>query len=117
MCNSRKRKEERTLGPLRTEEIEKQKYFWTVRAHSSGKRSEKFEDERLQLNLQERHDGLLEFRGRTQGDYPIYLPDTHPNTEKLVMLSHLVTLQGGVGLPMTKVHKHHWVPRLRRLVK
>ena len=117
VCNSRKRKEERSVGPLTTEEIEKQKYFWTARAQNSGKRSEKFDDDKLQLNLQERSDGLLECRGRIQGDYPIYLPDTHPYTEKLVMLSHLVALHGGVGLTMTKVREHHWVPRLRRLAK
>ena len=51
VCSSSKRKEERTLGPFTTEEIEKQKYFWTLRAHSSGKRLEKLEDDRLQLNL------------------------------------------------------------------
>ena len=95
VCNSRKRKEERTLGPLTTEEIGKQKYFWTVRAQSSGRRSEKFEDDRLQVNL----------------------PDTHHYTEKLVMLSHLVTLHGGVGLTMTKVRERHWVPRLRQIGK
>ena len=117
MRNSRKRKEERSVGPLTTEEIEQQKYFWTARTQRSGKRSEKFDDDKLQLNLQERSDGLLECRGRIQGDYPIYLPDTHPYTEKLVMLSHLVALHEGVGLTMTKVREHHWVPRLRRLAK
>ena len=58
MFNSRKRKEERSVGPLTTEEIEKQSTF--VSAQSSGKRSEKFDDDRLQLNLQERSNGLLE---------------------------------------------------------
>lgn len=101
------------MEPLTAEEIEKQKYFWTMHAQSSGKRLEKFDDDRLQLNLQERSDGLLECQGRIQGDYPIYLPDTHPYAENQVMLSHLLTLHGGVGLTMTKVHKHHWVPRLR----
>ena len=72
--NFRKRKEERIVGPLTTEEIEKQKYFRTARAQNSGKRSEKFDDDKLQLNLQEKSDGLLECGGRIQGDYPIYLP-------------------------------------------
>ena len=72
---------------------------------------------RLQLNLLERPDGLLECRGRIQGDYPIYLPDTQPYTEKLVLMSRLVTLHGGVVLMMTKVREGHWVPRLRRLAK
>ena len=42
---------------------------------------------------------------------------THPCTEKLVMLLHVVALQRGVSLTMTKVREHHWVPRLRRLAK
>lgn len=42
LCNSRKRKVERSLGPLSTEKTEKQKYFWTARAQSGGKRTEKF---------------------------------------------------------------------------
>ena len=45
--------------------------------------------------------------------YPIYLPDT----QKLVHHEHLRTLHGGVGLTMTSVRRHHWVPRLRKLVK
>ena len=101
--NSRKPKEERTKGPLTTEEIERRKLFWIARAQDSAKGSKKFEEDRLQLNLQERRDGLLECRGRVQGDYPVYLPDTHRYTEKFIMVSHLATLHGGVGLTFTKV--------------
>ena len=115
--NSRKPNKERTKGPLTTEEIEQRKHFWITRAQESGKRSEKFGDDSLQLNLQEGREGLLECRGRILGDYPIYLPDTHPYTEKLVMMSHLVTLHGGVGLTMAKLREEFWIPRLRRLVK
>jgi len=50
--------------------------------------SEKFEEDRLQLNLEERKDGLLECRWRVQGDYPVYLPESHPLKEKLTMFSH-----------------------------
>ena len=51
------------------------------------------------------------------GDFPIYLPDDHPFTAKLVFNAHLVTLHGGVGLTMAKVREKYWVPRLGRLVK
>ena len=51
------------------------------------------------------------------GEYPIYLPDNHPFTAKLVFNAHLSTLHGEVGLTMAKVHKKYWVPWLRRLVK
>ena len=47
MCNSRKPKEDRTIGPLPTEEIEKQKLFWGTRAQESVKGSDKFEEGRL----------------------------------------------------------------------
>ena len=115
--NARKHKEQRTKGPLTTVEIERQTLFWVARAQNNAKRREKFEEDRLQLNLQERQDGLLECHGRIQGDYPIYLPDSHPFTEKLTMVAHQSTLHGGVGLTLTKVRERYWVPRLRRLAK
>ena len=115
--NTRKHKEQRETGPLTTGEMERQTLFWVARAQNNAKGSEKFEEDRLQLNLQERQDGLLECRGRIQGDYPIYLPDSHPFTEKLTMVSHQATLHGGVGLTLTKVRERYWVPRLRRLAK
>ena len=73
------------------------------RAQDSVKGFEKHDEDRLQVNLQDRHDGLLESHGPIQGDYPIYLPDTHPYIERLVMDLHLLTLHGVVGLTMTKV--------------
>ena len=101
--NTRKHKEQRTKGPLTTVEIERQTLFWVARAQNNAKGSEKFEEDRLELNLQERQDGLLECRGRIQGDYPIYLPHSHPFTEKLTMVAHQSTLHGGVGLTLTKI--------------
>ena len=115
--NTRKHKEQRTKGPLTTVEIERQTLYWVARAQNNAKGREKFEEDRLQLNLQERQDGLLECRGRIQGDYPIYLPDSHPFTEKLTMNAHQSTLHGGVGLTLTKVRERYWVPRVRRLAK
>ncbi len=71
----------------------------------------------MQLNLQPNQSGLLECRGRVQGHYPIYLPETEIYTEKFVQQAHKETLHGGVGLTMAKVREKHWVPRLRRLAK
>ena len=115
--NARKHKEERTKGPHTTVEIERQTLFWVKRAQNNAKGSEEFEEDRLQLNLQERKDWLLECRGRIQGDYPIYLPESHPFTEKLTMVSHQATVHGGTGLTLTKVRERYWVLRLRRLAK
>ena len=100
-------------GPLTTDELMSQHSFWIKRAQQSSDN----EENRLRLNLQPNEQGILQCRGRVQGEYPIYLPDSHPYTKKLVQREHLRTLHGGVQLTMTSVRKDHWVPRLRRLVK
>ena len=80
-------------------------------------KSKNYENDRLQLNLQLNDQQLLECRGRIQGIYPVYLPDTAVYTEKFVEEAHESTLHGGTQLTMAKVRERHWVPRLRRLVK
>ncbi|XP_028407544.1 uncharacterized protein LOC114530162 [Dendronephthya gigantea] len=67
-------------GPLTTNEIEKQKLFWIKRAQTSAT----YEEKRSALNLKPNELGILVCRGRIQGNYPIFLPDTHPFTAKLV---------------------------------
>ena len=79
--------------------------------------SANYEQDRLQLNLQLNDQQLFECRGRIQGLYPVYLPDTAVYTEKFVEEAHESTLHGGTQLTMAKVREQHWVPRLRRLVK
>ena len=111
--NFRHQRNQRSSGPLNTEELNKQHRFWIKRAQSSGQN----EEDRLQLNLQENEQGIFECRGRLQGEYSIYLLDTHPYTVKLVQEAHWRTLHGGVALTMTHVRARHWVPRLRRLSK
>ena len=51
------------------------------------------------------------------GEYPVYLPDTHPFTTQVVRQAHISTLHGGIGFTMAKVRECFWVPRLRRLTK
>ena len=115
--NLRGDKARRSKGPLTTEEIEMQRHLLLKRAQDNSKRDERFEDHCVHLNLQENADGLLECRGRIQGDYPIYLPDSHPFAEKMVAEAHISTLHGGVSLTMAKIREKYWVPRLRRLAK
>ena len=105
--------DQKVRGPLTTEEIKKQHQFWVKRAQQSCE----FEDDRLRLNLQPNSEGILECRGRIQGLYPVYLPEKHLYTQKLVHREHLRTLHGGVGLTMTSVRSNHWIPRLRKLAK
>ena len=115
--NIRTVRKQRIVGPLTTEEIQKQTTFWIKRSQQQAKSSQKFEEDRLQLNVQGNQEGILECRGRIQGHYPIFLPDSSPFTRKLVHRSHVDTLHGGVALTMTKVRELYWVPRLRALVK
>ena len=108
---------ERKTGPLTTEELSIQRRFWEKKAQREGVNSKNYENDRSQLNLQLNDQQLLECRGRIQGVYPVYLPDTAVYTEKFVEEAHESTLHGGTQLTMAKVRERHWVPRLRRLVK
>ena len=96
--NSRSTRSNRNKGPLTTEEISKQRILWLKRVQESFKQDERFEEHRLQLNLQPNENGLLECRGRIQGVYPIYVPESHQFARKLVEEAHDRTLHGGVSL-------------------
>ncbi|KAK3749831.1 hypothetical protein QZH41_004612 [Actinostola sp. cb2023] len=114
---ARATKAHRVRGPLTTREIETARLVWVKRAQASASGSDQFEEDKLQLNLQPNSEGVLECRGRIQGEYPVFLPDNQLYTQKVVMDAHLTTLHGGMGLTMAKVRQQHWVPRLRRLTK
>lgn len=109
--NAKKSKPQRINGPLTTEEIKNQELFWVRRVQARGAKGMEA------LNLQKNDDGLLECRGRLQGDYPIYIPDSTILAEKIVQRAHNTTLHGGVGLTMARIREQFWIPRLRRLVK
>ena len=115
--NCRAKRQQRTTGPITTEETNSQIEFWERRTQIRCQSTTKFQEDQLQLNLQKNKDGLYECRGRIQGDYPIYLPDNTLFSGKLVMHAHAQTLHGGVGLTMTKIREKYWIPRLRRLTK
>ena len=115
--NIRSRKTGRLKGPLTTEETNKARTFWVKRVQTRATADKHYQEDRLQLNLQPNQDGILECRGRIQGHFPVYLPDSQRFTEKLITQSHLGTLHGGVVSTMAKVRELYWVPRLRRLTK
>ena len=104
---------ERIAGPLTTTETNRQRLFWTKQAQQNCD----LQADRVALNLQPNEDGVLVCRGRIQGEHPIYLPDAHIFSQRVVEESHLLTLHGGVGMTMTKVRSKYWIPRLRRLVR
>ncbi|XP_068675546.1 uncharacterized protein [Montipora foliosa] len=113
--NAKKSKPQRINGPLTTEEIKNQELFWVRRVQARGAKG--VEGDRLTLNLQKNDDGLLECRGRLQGDYPVYRPDSTILAEKIVQQAHNAKLHGGVGFTMARIREQFWIPRLRRLVK
>ena len=117
VSNAKAHDGEKTVGPITSEEIQKQLAFWVKRVQGRNEATNTFHDDRLRLNLQRNNDGVYECRGRLQGHYPTYLPDQDVFTEKLVMDAHIRTLHGGVGLTMTKLREVYWIPRLRRLVR
>ena len=98
--NTRSTRSNRKKGPLTTEEISKQRILWLKRVQETFNTDERFEEHRLQLNLQPNENGLLECRGRIQGVYPIYVPESHQFAHKLVEEAHNRTLHGGVSLTM-----------------
>ena len=115
--NCKQKKSNRLVGPLTTSETDKELRWWIQRAQESSSGTEKFEEDKLTLNLQKNSDGLYECRGRIQGNYPIYLPPSAVLSEKLVQDAHMLTLHGGVGLTMAFIRRDYWVPRLRQLTK
>ena len=54
----------------------------------------KFDQDQEQLNLQPSGEGMLECRGRIQGEYPIYLPGSALLAAKIVQQAHVTTLNG-----------------------
>ena len=56
-------KEQRSKGPLTTNEIDQQRMFWVKRAQKSCMASDQFEEEQQQLNLQENDSGVWECHG------------------------------------------------------
>ena len=115
--NSYAKKTKRLKGPLTADETKKEELFWVKRVQARAAADGGYQEDKLQLNLQENEDGVLECRCRVQGHYLIFLPDGQRYTDKLVAQAHIAVLHGGVGSTMAKVREHYWVPRLRRLTK
>ena len=83
--------------------IQQQTTFWTKRAQEQGKGSTQFQEYKVKLNVQVYDKGVAECRGRIQGHYPIFLPDSALYNRKLVQQEHVQTLHGGLGLTMAKI--------------
>ena len=72
----------RIKGPLTTEETNRQRLSWEKQVQRSCDIERDrdifcdIERDRMVLNLQPIQEGLLECRGRIQGEYPVYIPET-----------------------------------------
>ena len=84
----------KTQGPLTTVEVEKCQMLLVKRAQLQGMSHAKFDQDQEQLNLQPSEEGVLECRGRIQGEYPIYQPDSALLAVKIVQQAHVTTLHG-----------------------
>ena len=115
--NCKSQAEGRVTGPVSTNEVQQQELWWIGRAQAAVQDEAYLQIDQTQLNLQRNDQQILECHGRIIGDYPIYLPDNHPFTVKVVQQAHISTIHGGVGLTMAKVRERFWVPRLRQMVK
>ncbi len=69
---------------MTTGEVLNQEIFWIKRTQQQAVNSEKFLEDKEQLNLQLNAQGVWECHGRIQGQYPIYLPDCAIFTTKVV---------------------------------
>ncbi|KAK3737969.1 hypothetical protein QZH41_009200 [Actinostola sp. cb2023] len=56
--------------------------FWLTRVQRLQAGLDKFEEDKLRLNLKPNKDGVLVCCGRIQGEYPVYVPDTTIYAEK-----------------------------------
>ena len=101
--NSRSKKTKRLEGLLTADETKKAELFWVKRVQARATADGRYQEDKLQLNLQKNEDGVLECRGRVQDHYPIFLPDGQRYTEKLVAQAHVAVLHGGVRSTMAKV--------------
>ena len=115
--NCRATQRERQFGPLTTAEIRVRELWWIRKTQIEAAESPEFDKTKVHLNIQPNLDGILECRGRIDGEYPVFLPSASIFTRKVVERAHLSTLHGGVSMTMAKVRERYWVPKLRRLVK
>jgi hypothetical protein len=84
--NCRRAVHEREHGPIKTVEIETQLSWWIKRAQCDATNKDEIGKDGVNLNLQPNEGGILECRGRIEGEYPIYIPQSHPWNELTIRL-------------------------------
>ena len=79
--------------------------------------SDRFEDDKMRINLEKNDEGVYIFKGSLQGFYPIYLPQDSVLSIKVIFAEHKRSLHGGVAMAMSNIRSLFWIPHLRRLSK
>ena len=115
--NCRTQPDQRESGPLKWKKIQKRDVWWIKKVQNEATNNPETETIKSKLNLQPNESGILDGRGRIDGEYPIYLPRNNTYTQKVVEQAHQNTLHGSVAMTMAKVRDRFWVPKLRCLVK
>ena len=72
MQNSRAKQTKRLEGLLTADETKKAELFWVKLVQARPTADGRYQEDKLQLNLQENEDGVLECCGRVQGHYPFF---------------------------------------------
>ena len=72
--NSTTKHQQRITKPTTTEQTTRILQFLARRSQDRSLNTTKFEEDKLQLNLQKNTAGIFKCRGCIQGVYPIYLP-------------------------------------------
>ena len=83
--------------------MKKAELFWVKRVQAQTIADGRYQEDKLQLNLQANEDGVLECCSRVQGHFPRFPPDGQQYTEKLVAQAFVGVLHGGVGSMMAKI--------------
>ena len=117
LASNAKSSRSKVVGPLTTEETNRQTKVWVKRVQQRNEETETFKEDRQKLNLQKNDEGIYVCKGRIQGHYPVYLPDNELFSEKIVAHAHKLSCHGGVGMTMAKYREKYWTPRLRSIVK
>ena len=69
--NSRVKPEARKTGPLESSEVKERDIWWIKKSQGEAEANPKVEEIKRELNLQPNEMGILECRGRIEGEYPI----------------------------------------------
>ena len=112
--NCRKNKKS---DPLSTAGLVNQKKIYVKHEQYKVVSSDRFENNKKRLNLEENDEGVYICYKIFQGSCPIYLPQDSVLSKKVIFTEHKRSLHGGVTMAISHVRSLFLIPHLRRLSK